>query len=103
MAGDGGDTFRIEGTVASGFESVQALFERNMRTWAERDCQLCVYYRGEKVVDLWGTACGSESFGPDTLVNIFRKTGYPFYACHVDIATHKGRHRNDPVLRVSVP
>ena len=43
---------RIEGTVAPGFESVKLLYEHNMRTLAEKNTQLCVYYKNEKVVDL---------------------------------------------------
>ena len=62
---------RIEGTVAPGFESVRALYERNMRTLAERNTQLCVYYKGERVVDLWATATGDETFGADSLANVF--------------------------------
>lgn len=62
---------RIEGSVAPGFESVKHLYEHNMRTLAERDTQLCVYHGGEKVVDLWASACGDPQFSPDTLVNVF--------------------------------
>lgn len=62
---------RIEGTTAPGFESVRALYERNMRTLADRNTQLCVYWRGERVVDLWATAIGDEAFGGDSLVNVF--------------------------------
>ena len=49
---------QVQGSVASGFEPVKALFEHEMRTMAERDAQLCVYHRGEKVVDLWASADG---------------------------------------------
>jgi CubicO group peptidase (beta-lactamase class C family) len=62
---------RIEGTVAPGFESVKHLYEHNMRTLAERDTQLCVYHREEKVVDLWASASGDTDFSPDSLVNVF--------------------------------
>ncbi|NKB99485.1 MAG: serine hydrolase [Pseudomonadales bacterium] len=61
----------IEGTVASGFERVRDLYNHNMHTLLERNTQLCVYHRGEKVVDLWGSAIGDTSFTPDTLVNVF--------------------------------
>ncbi len=62
---------KIEGSVAPGFESVRDLYARNMRKLKERNTQLCVYHRGEKVVDLWGTQIGDTDFTPDTLVNIF--------------------------------
>ncbi|MDG2276482.1 MAG: serine hydrolase [Pseudomonadales bacterium] len=61
----------IEGMVAPGFESVRKLYDHNMNTLLERNTQLCVYHRGEKVVDLWGSAIGDKSFTPDTLVNVF--------------------------------
>ena len=62
---------KIEGIVAPGFESVRALYEHNMQTLEERNTQLCVYYKGEQVVDLWATAIGDEEFTADSLVNIF--------------------------------
>lgn len=60
-----------EGSTAPGFESVKHLFERQMRTLAEENAQLCVYHRGRKVVDLWGSKSSDPAFGPDSLVNIF--------------------------------
>ena len=62
---------KIEGKVAPGFESVRALFEHNMQTLEERNTQLCVYYQGQQVVDLWATAIGDADFTPDSLINIF--------------------------------
>jgi CubicO group peptidase (beta-lactamase class C family) len=62
---------QINGTVAPGFEPVGRLFEHQMRTMAERNAQLCVYHRGEKVVDLWASASGDGDFSADSLVNVF--------------------------------
>jgi hypothetical protein len=61
----------IEGTVAPGFESVRELYEHNMQTFEERNTQLCIYDKGERVVDLWASAVGDEQFTPDSLVNVF--------------------------------
>lgn len=61
----------VDGTVAAGFESVRRLYERNLNTLAEEHSQLCVYYKGEKVVDLWASADGAGSFSADTLINVF--------------------------------
>lgn len=61
----------INGAVAHGFESVRQLYERNMHTLAEEHSQLCIYYRGEKVVDLCASACAPGDFSADTLVNVF--------------------------------
>jgi CubicO group peptidase (beta-lactamase class C family) len=62
---------RIEGTVAPGFESVKSVYEREMRTMAEENTQLCVYYRGERVVDLWASATNDARFSADSIVNVF--------------------------------
>jgi CubicO group peptidase (beta-lactamase class C family) len=61
----------IHGQVAPGFESVQELFAHEMRTMAEENAQLCVYHRGEKVVDLWASVIGDDNFSADSLVNVF--------------------------------
>ncbi|XOV90455.1 MAG: serine hydrolase domain-containing protein [Pseudomonadota bacterium] len=62
---------RIEGSVAPGFESVEALFRHNMHTLAEDNAQLCVYVGNSKVVDLWATADSQRAFDADSLVNVF--------------------------------
>ena len=61
----------IGGSVAPGFESVKALFERKLRTLAERSVQLCVYHKGNKVVDLWGSPVKEANFGSDSIANVF--------------------------------
>lgn len=61
----------IEGEVAPGFESVRALYERNMRTLAERNTQLCIYVGEQCVVDLYASAVGDQAFSADSLVNVF--------------------------------
>ena len=63
--------FRIEGTVAPGFESVKTLYEHKMRTLAEKCTQLCIYHKGEKVVDLWASVTEDTDFSPDSLINVF--------------------------------
>lgn len=62
---------QINGSVAPGFEPVQRLFQYNMHSMAEENAQLCIYHRGEKVVDLWASAGGDNSFTADSLVNVF--------------------------------
>ncbi len=62
---------RIEGRVAPGFESVRALYEKNMETLAERNTQLCVYVGDACVVDLWASAVEDDEFNGDALVNVF--------------------------------
>ncbi len=62
---------RVQGTVAPGFESVKRVYEHEMQTMAEKNTQLCVYYKGERVVDLWASATNDARFSPDSIVNIF--------------------------------
>ena len=62
---------QIQGTVAPGFESVKRLYEQELQTMAEENTQLCVYHKGERVVDLWASATNDAHFTPDSLVNIF--------------------------------
>jgi CubicO group peptidase (beta-lactamase class C family) len=62
---------QINGTAAPGFESVRQLFEHEMRVMAERGAQLCIYHRGERVVDVWADVTGDGSFTADSLVNVF--------------------------------
>jgi CubicO group peptidase (beta-lactamase class C family) len=81
MSSHAGKQFRIEGTVAPGFESVKQVYEHEMQTMAEKNTQLCVYYKGERVVDLWASAVtftstststsDNEQFSADAIVNIF--------------------------------
>jgi CubicO group peptidase (beta-lactamase class C family) len=63
--------YRIEGTVAPGFESVKQLYEHNMQTLAEKSTQLCVYHGEKKVVDLWASVEEGGDFTPDSLINVF--------------------------------
>jgi CubicO group peptidase (beta-lactamase class C family) len=50
---------------------VKEVYEREMQTMAEKNTQLCVYYKGERVVDLWASVTNDARFSPDSIVNIF--------------------------------
>ena len=50
----GPQRLRIEGHVRPGFEAVRDAFAENFARRRELGGACCVYYRGEKVVDLWG-------------------------------------------------
>ena len=54
MAPPAAPTRRIHGHVAPGFEAVRAEFERNSAERGEIGAGVCAYWRGDKVVDLWG-------------------------------------------------
>lgn len=64
-------TTPIHGTVSPGFESVRTLYTDQTRQMAEQNSQLCVYFRGQRVVDLWSSASDDGHFSADTLVNVF--------------------------------
>jgi len=66
-----GNQFQVQGTVAPGFESVKTVYEHEMQTMAEKNTQLCVYYKGERVVDLWASVTNDTKFSPNSIVNIF--------------------------------
>ena len=85
---------QINGAAAPGFESVKQLYEHQMHTMAEQNTQLCVYYRGEKVVDLWATATEDSNFSADSLINIF-SSGKSLEAIAVAALVSKGLLRYD--------
>jgi len=61
----------VEGHVSPGFEAVRAAFQENFDRRGELGGACCAYYRGEKVVDLWGGVRRKETGDPwerDTMV-----------------------------------
>jgi len=67
----------IAGFVAAGFEEVRAVFERNFAERGEIGAAVAAYWRGEKVVDLWGgrrTPGGDEPWDEDTMVVVMSTT-----------------------------
>src|SRR5215218_5286175 len=67
----------IHGTVAPGFEEVEAEFRRNFREQDELGAACTIYHEGEKVVDLWGGYRDLKRRFPwqeDTLVLVYSAT-----------------------------
>jgi CubicO group peptidase (beta-lactamase class C family) len=63
--------------VAPGFEAVRAEFERNFAEQREIGAAVTAYWRGEKVVDLWGgrrTPEGDAPWQEDTMVVVMSTT-----------------------------
>lgn len=61
----------VNGFVAPGFEAVRAEFERNFAERGEIGAAVAAYWRGEKVVDLWGgrrAPNGSAPWNEGTMV-----------------------------------
>jgi CubicO group peptidase (beta-lactamase class C family) len=62
---------RADGRVAKGFEEVRVEFERNFTERGELGAAVAAYWRGERVVDLWGGRRAPDSDAPweeDTMV-----------------------------------
>lgn len=67
----------VHGNVAPGFEAVQNEFARNFTDRGELGAACTIYYRGEKVVDLWGGYRDPEKlrlWQEDTMVLVFSST-----------------------------
>ena len=67
----------IGGWVAPGFDEVRTAFERNFAEREEIGAAVAAYWRGEKVVDLWGgrrTPDGDAPWKEDTMVIVMSTT-----------------------------
>lgn len=67
----------VEGHVSRGFEAVRHAFEENFVRRGELGGACCAYYRGEKVVDLWGgirNKVTGEPWERDTMVVVHSAT-----------------------------
>jgi CubicO group peptidase (beta-lactamase class C family) len=64
----------ILGSVKPGFEAVRGAFVENFTQRNDLGAACCIYYQGEKVVDLWGgirNMATGEPWEEDTLVDVF--------------------------------
>lgn len=67
----------VHGLVAPGFEEVRAVFERNFIERGEIGAAVAAYWRGKKVVDLWGgrrAPDGDAPWNEDTMVVVMSTT-----------------------------
>lgn len=80
------------GAVAPGFEEVQVEFDRNFAERGEIGAAVAAYWRGEKVVDLWGghrAPDGDAPWNEDTLV-VVNSTTKGMAAMTVAVANARG-------------
>jgi CubicO group peptidase (beta-lactamase class C family) len=81
------DKFPVSGQVATGFEPVRAVFEKNFARFGEIGAAVHVTLDGKSVVDLWGGAADTAITRPwtaDTLVNVWSTTkGWLALAMHL--------------------
>ncbi|MEE4198782.1 MAG: serine hydrolase domain-containing protein [Bacteroidales bacterium] len=67
----------IHGTVKAGFEGVKEAFVENFTERGDYGAACAIYYKGEKVVDLWGgykNSITKEPWEEDTKVVVFSTT-----------------------------
>ena len=67
----------VEGYVTRGYEGVRDAFVENFRRRGELGGACCAFYRGEKVVDLWGGIRNKDTGEPwqqDTMVIVYSAT-----------------------------
>jgi hypothetical protein len=65
---------RVCGYTSPGFTALRKVFTGNFTRRNELGGACCVYFRGEKVVDLWGGVCDAATGTPweeDTMVFVF--------------------------------
>jgi CubicO group peptidase (beta-lactamase class C family) len=80
------------GWVAPGFEEVRAEFDRNFAERGEIGAAVAAYWRGEKVVDLWGgrrSPTGDAPWREDTMV-VVNSTTKGLAAMTVAVANSRG-------------
>jgi CubicO group peptidase (beta-lactamase class C family) len=68
---------RVSGFVAAGFEEVRGEFERNFTERGEIGAAVAAYWRGKKVVDLWGgrrAPAGDAPWNEDTMAVVYSTT-----------------------------
>jgi len=67
----------VHGSVSPGFERVRDVFVENFAKRHERGGACCAYYKGRKVVDLWGGVRNTVTGDPweaDTMVLVYSAT-----------------------------
>ena len=85
-------TTHLDGLVTRGFEEVRAEFERNFVERGEIGAAVAAYWRGEKVVDLWGgrrAPTGEEPWNEDTMVAV-NSTTKGLAALTIAVANSRG-------------
>ncbi len=100
-----GDKVEISGQVASGFEGVSEAYEQNFHRddiYQELGSSLCVYHRGECVVDIWGGYQDREKTRPweaDTTICVYSTTKALAAVCAAVLVDRGEMNYADPVSR----
>ncbi len=65
---------KIQGAVEDGYEKVREVFSKHFEEGREDNAQCVAYVDGKRVVDLWGSATGNDSYDGDSLQTVFSST-----------------------------
>ncbi len=74
LTSDSATLYTVNGWVKPGFEEVEQEFRQNFLERGELGAACCIYYKGEKVVDLWGgyrTLDKSEPWEENTVCRVY--------------------------------
>ena len=74
LLSDPSKPYNVYGHVEPGFEGVLEKFQYIYDIGIDKNSQLCIYYQGRKVVDIWGETPGyvkDSKFNGNTLMNIY--------------------------------
>ncbi len=64
----------IKGNVAEGFDEVRSVFKENFKKRGELGASCCAFYKGQKIVDLWGGYSKlekKENWEEDTIAPVY--------------------------------
>lgn len=92
----------IKGTCHPRFSEVRSVFEDNFNILGEVGASVCVWYRGERVIDLWGgyrDLNARDPWSADELVNLFSVTKGLVATCFLMLVDRGLIRYEDPVSR----
>ena len=92
----------IQGYVHPRFEEVRQVFIENFQLRGELGASLCVWYRGERVIDLAGGYAdleGTRPWSAESLTTVFSVTKGVVAACYLMLVDRGVISYEDPVAR----
>lgn len=95
-------TARTQGECSTAFEEVHRVFETSFETKQELGASLCVWHRGEKVIDLWGgyvDKARTQAWERDTLCTMFSTTKGMVALCFLMLADRGVFDYDEPIAK----
>jgi CubicO group peptidase (beta-lactamase class C family) len=93
---------RTQGECSTAFEEVRRVFETSFETKKELGASLCVWHRGEKVIDLWGgyvDKARTKAWERDTLCTVFSTTKGMVALCFLMLADRGKFDYDEPIAK----